>query len=103
MFAIGITLNLSGVKAGKILHRNLLTTILAVPTFFFDTTPVGRILNRFAHDTDVIDRSIPNNMRAWLMTFFRTVTIPVVIGYSTPLFLTTIVPLSVVYFIIQVG
>ncbi|CAC5415770.1 unnamed protein product [Mytilus coruscus] len=102
VFAIGCTVNLAGVYAGKILHRNLLTTILAAPALFFDTTPVGRILNRFAHDTDVVDINLPRNFRSWFFQFLKTLTIPIVVGYSTPLFLTTIPPAVIVYYIAQI-
>ncbi|CAG2256912.1 ABCC1 [Mytilus edulis] len=101
VFAIGCTVNLAGVYAGKILHCNLLATILAAPAFFFDTTPVGRILNRFAHDTDVIDINLPRNFRSWCFQFLKALTVPIVVGYSTPLFLTTIPPAIIVYYIAQ--
>lgn len=102
VFAIGCTVNLAGVYAGKILHCNLLATILAAPAFFFDTTPVGRILNRFAHDTDVIDINLPRNFRSWCFQFLKALTVPIVVGYSTPLFLTTIPPAIIVYYFAQV-
>ena len=36
------------INASRILHSRLLNNILRVPMMFFDTTPSGRVVNRFA-------------------------------------------------------
>lgn len=38
----------ASVNASGILHSRLLNNILRVPMMFFDTTPTGRVVNRFA-------------------------------------------------------
>ena len=40
------------------IHTRLLNRVLRFPLEFFDTTPTGRILNRFAHDVDQVDTQI---------------------------------------------
>lgn len=49
-----ITLN-----AAHNLHNNLLDIVLHGTMEFFDTTPTGRILNRFQKDQDMLDSVIP--------------------------------------------
>lgn len=43
-------LKVKGLNASQILHDNLLDTVLYLPMSFFDTTPIGRILNRFSKE-----------------------------------------------------
>ncbi|XP_046577415.1 multidrug resistance-associated protein 1-like [Haliotis rubra] len=51
--------NLRTVKASGTLHSNMLKNVLRAPMSFFDTTPTGRIVNRFSQDMDTIDTRMP--------------------------------------------
>uniref|UniRef100_A0A1I8JPQ2 ABC transmembrane type-1 domain-containing protein n=1 Tax=Macrostomum lignano TaxID=282301 RepID=A0A1I8JPQ2_9PLAT len=69
-------------------------TSCAPPMSFFDTTPVGRIVNRFSRDIETIDNLLPQMFRSWISTFFNVMSTIVVISFSTPAFMSVIVPLG---------
>ena len=98
----GLCLYVGNVGAGRVLHTGLLKNMLASPMSFFDTTPLGRILNRFSKDLDVVDSTIAQNFHVWLACTLRVLSVPVVIGYSTPLFIAVAAPLGIFYFVVQV-
>lgn len=41
------------------LHRALLERVMRSPMAFFETTPLGRVVNRFSKDMDTVDSHIP--------------------------------------------
>ena len=80
----------------------MLKNILRSPMSFFDTTPLGRILNRFSKDIYIIDEIIPRSIRTFLFTFFTVLNSLVVIVVTTPIFVVAMVPLGLFYFLVQV-
>lgn len=101
--AASIALFTGSVKASGLIHCRLIRNIVASPMSFFDTTPGGRILNRFGKDVDVIDSQLAINFQAWLMSILRVISVPIIIGMSTPLFLAVMVPVCILYYVIQVS
>ncbi|XP_048757959.2 multidrug resistance-associated protein 1-like isoform X1 [Ostrea edulis] len=96
-----LALYIGNIHAGKTLHASLVKNILASPMMFFDTTPLGRILNRFSKDMDVLDTQIGRIYESWLSCLLKVISVPIVIGYSTPYFLLAFLPLAVLYVAIQ--
>ena len=61
-------LTIGVIKASNCLHSKMLTQILRSPMSFFDTTPLGRILNRFSKDVDNCDTALNLSIRFTLST-----------------------------------
>ncbi|XP_066560841.1 ATP-binding cassette sub-family C member 3 isoform X2 [Amia ocellicauda] len=95
------TLALSGIGAARTLHAALLENKFRTPQSFFDTTPIGRIINRFSKDIFVIDEVIPPTILMFLGTFFTSLSTMIVIISSTPIFAVVIAPLAFIYFFVQ--
>ena len=54
------------IRASWDLNKNMLMNIMRSPMSFFDVTPIGRILNRFSKDIDMIDVMLPMNLRNYI-------------------------------------
>ncbi|XP_026732665.1 multidrug resistance-associated protein 1-like isoform X2 [Trichoplusia ni] len=88
-------------KAAKMLHAIMLDNVLRTPLQFFEVTPIGRILSRFSKDVDAVDSSLPWQISSVLFGSFEVVGTIFVISYSTPMFMTVIIPIGALYYLIQ--
>ncbi|OQR91301.1 ATP-binding Cassette (ABC) Superfamily [Achlya hypogyna] len=90
----------SGLAASRMLFDSLIRSLLRAPLGFFDTTPVGRVLQRFAGDMNLVDSRLPFSISAFLGSLFTLLvsiaTTMVVLGYLS----IALVPLLYIYFTI---
>ncbi|KAF7307138.1 P-loop containing nucleoside triphosphate hydrolase protein [Mycena indigotica] len=56
----------ASLQASRSLFLSLLRRLTRAPARFFDVTPIGRILNRFTTDINVIDGALQNSARSCL-------------------------------------
>ncbi|XP_035519694.1 canalicular multispecific organic anion transporter 2 isoform X1 [Morone saxatilis] len=91
----------SMLRAAKLMHHNMLQGVLRAPQAFFESTPTGRLLNRFSKDMDSIDSHIPDNIDIWMRTFWYTLNVLLICSALTPMFLIVIAPLMVFYWWVQ--
>ena len=96
------SLALGGIFASRLIHSRLLVNILRLPMSFFDTTPSGRILNRFSKDIYIIDNVIPQSVSLFIFMLFFFLSTIVVISIATPYFMIIIIPLLIFYVLVQV-
>jgi ABC-type multidrug transport system fused ATPase/permease subunit len=59
--ARGTTVYDAGLRAGKLMHCTLLQSTVRATQGFHDSTPFGRIVNRFSRDMDTCDNEIPSS------------------------------------------
>ncbi|XP_041776323.1 multidrug resistance-associated protein 1 isoform X4 [Anopheles merus] len=100
-FVATLTFALGSLYAAKTMHELLLRYVLHWPMSLFDTTPLGRVLNRFSKDVDTVDNTLPQLIRSFLAQFFAVVATLVVISISTPIFAAVIVPIGILYYAVQ--
>ena len=60
-------------------------------------------MNRFSRDLDVLDMNMPTHLRQWLLAVAPIFTTVILICYSTPIFIVIMVPLGVIFVIVQVS
>jgi ATP-binding cassette subfamily C (CFTR/MRP) protein 1 len=88
-------------KGAGSLHNRMLDSILRSTMQFFESTPSGRILNRFSKDVDATEKGIPDSFRRLLITCFQVLSSLVVISSVTPLFILPLVPIAVLYLLMR--
>ena len=96
-----VILNIACLNAAVKLHTTMLTNVMRSPMSFFDTTPLGRILNRFSKDIDMVDVTIPAQLRSIMSTLLTVVGTVVVICYTSPIFIVIVIPIGCVFWLVQ--
>jgi len=70
----GAACSLFFTRASEHMHARMLRSVLLQPMRFFDTTPVGRVLNRFGGDFMMLDVMLPRLFDIWAFIVGSNVT-----------------------------
>ncbi|XVF00520.1 hypothetical protein REPUB_Repub04eG0008100 [Reevesia pubescens] len=89
---------ISSLYAARRLHNAMLTSILRAPMVFFQTNPLGRIVNRFAKDLGDIDRNVAAFVKMFLGQVSQLLSTFVLIGIVSTTSLWAIMPLLVLFY-----
>ncbi|CAO2823372.1 unnamed protein product [Amaranthus hypochondriacus] len=88
----------SSLYAAKRLHDAMLKSILRAPMVFFQTNPLGRVINRFAKDLGDIDRNVAVLANMFLSQVSQLLSTFVLIGIVSTMSLWAIMPLLVLFY-----
>ncbi|XP_077987901.1 ATP-binding cassette sub-family C member 5-like [Glandiceps talaboti] len=87
-------------RATTNMHDIVFVKVFKSPMKFFDTTPSGRIINRFSKDLDEMDARAPLQAEGFLQSFLTIIFSLAMIGVVFPIFFAFIIPVFIVFFIV---
>ncbi|CAF3558667.1 unnamed protein product [Rotaria sp. Silwood1] len=71
-------------NSGRVLHNKMFLRVIRCPISFFDTNPVGRILNRFTSDVAAMDDSLPIIIHEFLVCLSQVLGTIVLVVFLNP-------------------
>ncbi len=87
-------------RASRTLHTRLLESVSRAKLQFFDTTPLGQLMNRFSKDVEAIDQDVAPVAVGALGCLFSMISIVILISVITPGFLIAGFFITLIYFAI---
>lgn len=97
LFVFSDFLSVYGTQAGKVMLHRAINRVLRAPMSFFDTTPLGRITNRFSKDIDVMDNSLTDSMRMYFITMSIIISVFILIIVYFHYFAIALGPLFLIF------
>ncbi|GAA6063571.1 hypothetical protein JCM10212_003150 [Sporobolomyces blumeae] len=96
-FLMGLATSWIGYNVSRAIHHGAIQGIFRAPMSFFDTTPLGRITNRFSKDIDTTDNTLPDAFRMFISTLASVVGSVVLIAIVQQWFLLVVAALLCLY------
>lgn len=90
-----------GLAAGRVIHDKMLRSVLGAKIRFFDSTPVGRTLQRFSRDLEAIDIHLRWSFEHSIKSLAQVILTLLLIVSTLPVVLLIMVPVFTVYYRMQ--
>ncbi|XP_033646525.1 ATP-binding cassette sub-family C member 9-like [Asterias rubens] len=94
-------ISIASLFAAKNLHNSMLQRVISAPMRFFDTTPIGRVLNRFSSDTSTIDQRLGATMSGFLSFTISCAAAVLVNAIITWYFIIALTPVFFLYVLLM--
>ncbi|KAH0363074.1 P-loop containing nucleoside triphosphate hydrolase protein, partial [Aureobasidium melanogenum] len=95
-FAFYVYLTISCTNASQAMLRAAVARVLRAPVSFFDTTPLGRITNRFSKDVDTMDNNLSDSLLNFLLFSGQIVAVFILTIVYFPYFAVALAVLTII-------
>ncbi|KAF8942793.1 hypothetical protein BGZ47_006115 [Haplosporangium gracile] len=96
-----VAFGVARIRASEYLHRIFMSRTMRLPSAFFDTTPLGRIINRVSSDFASIDDRIPWKLFEAIGHAVSLIASLTVVAFTIPLFLVASPFIALIYYYVQ--
>ncbi|CCK70379.1 bile acid-transporting ATPase YBT1 KNAG_0E01120 [Huiozyma naganishii CBS 8797] len=89
-----------GINASRKIFAMLLNKVIHSKLRFFDTTPIGRIMNRFSKDIESVDQELTPYLTGAFYSFVECFSTIILISWITPQFFVVAILISIMYYLV---
>ena len=82
-------------RCSESLHDKMVVAVLQAPVLFFDSNPVGRIMNRFSTDVGCMDEVLPKTFLKSIQLILMLFTSILVPSVTNPWLLFVVIPMTI--------
>ncbi|PYI11617.1 ATP-binding cassette transporter protein YOR1-like protein [Aspergillus sclerotiicarbonarius CBS 121057] len=97
MFSFSLSVSILATGASRTMMGRALAGVLRAPMSFFDTTPLGRITNRFSKDVDTMDNALADAIRMYMYTLAMILSVFILLIFYFHYFGIAIGPLLILF------
>ncbi|SCU89929.1 LADA_0F00628g1_1 [Lachancea dasiensis] len=90
----------AGINASRKIFNLVLKKVLYAKLRFFDSTPIGRIMNRFSKDIEAVDQELTPFVEGAFISLIQCLSTVLLIAYITPGFIVVAVFVTLMYYLV---
>lgn len=88
------TMSILALRAATVIHNEMVRTTLHAKMTIFDTTPLGRMLNRFTGDIQNLDSKLPYAVYYMFRSLLNSIQAAIIVLFGAPLVIIVVLPMT---------